>query len=390
MRAGRTGPSFRRAARAMAECDGLREWRGRDAARPSGARIPPLAFVVALLAAVPAVAQQPQPYRPAALTAADYARAERFMSWNTRPLVFGASVRATWLPDGDFWYGNATPRGFEFVRVDPEERRKTPAFDQAAIAAALSAALDTTIDAFHLPFSRFEYSADGESISFQLRSGNWRCRLDGGRCTAEDAGDRQALRNAVVSPDGRLAAFIRDWNLWVRDLETGEETQLTTDGVEDFGYATNNAGWVRSDRPVLLWSPDSRKIATFKHDSRGVGMMYLVHTRVGHPELEAWKYPLPGDSAIFMIHRVIIDLDRPAGSRVIRLQMPPDPHRSTICDHVYCRGTWADVEWFPDGSKLAFVSSSRDHKRATLRIADAETGAVRTVLEETVPTFFES
>jgi dipeptidyl-peptidase 4 len=48
------------------------------------------------------------------------------------------------------------------------------------------------------------------------------------------------------------------------------------------------------------------------------------------------------------------------------------------------------VEWFPDGSHLAFVSSSRDHKRATLRVADAATGAVRDVLEETVPTQFES
>ena len=50
----------------------------------------------------------------------------------------------------------------------------------------------------------------------------------------------------------------------------------------------------RSDRPVLLWSPDSRKIATFQHDARGVGEMYLVTTNVGHPELDAWKYPLPG------------------------------------------------------------------------------------------------
>lgn len=84
---------------------------------------------------------------------------------------------------------------------------------------------------------------------------------------------KRAVRDSLVSPVGTLAAFIREHNLWVRHLETGEETQLTTDGVEDFGYATNNAGWTKSRRPVLLWSPDSKKIATFQHDGRGVGEM---------------------------------------------------------------------------------------------------------------------
>ena len=102
-------------------------------------------------------------------------------------------------------------------------------------------------------------------------------------------------RYQEMSPDGKRAAFIRDWNLWVRDVATGQETQLTTDGVKDFGYATDNAGWARSDRPILLWSPDSKKIATFQQDQRGVGEMYLVDTIVGHPKLQAWKYPLPGD-----------------------------------------------------------------------------------------------
>ena len=51
----------------------------------------------------------------------------------------------------------------------------------------------------------------------------------------------------VRSPDGTRAAFVRDYNLWVRDVATGAETQLTTDGIKDFAYATNDAGWTRSD-----------------------------------------------------------------------------------------------------------------------------------------------
>jgi dipeptidyl aminopeptidase/acylaminoacyl peptidase len=193
----------------------------------------------------------------------------------------------------------------------------------------------------------------------------------------------------VTSPDGKRAVFIRDDDLWMKDLSTGQETALTTDGVKDYGYATDNAGWTSSDRPIVLWSPDSRKIATYQQDQRKVGEMYLVESKAGHPTLKAWKYPLPGDSVITMIERVVIDVD---GRRVVRLQMPPDQHRSTTCDDVACEGPgeWGDVQWSPDGSRLAFVSTSRDHKRAWLRVADPATGAVREVMQDSSPTFFES
>ncbi len=198
---------------------------------------------------------------------------------------------------------------------------------------------------------------------------------------------RRPFSQRSLSPDKKKTAFIRDYNLWVRDVVSGKETQLTTDGVKDYSYALDNAGWVKSDRPVLLWSPDSRKIATFQQDQRNVGDMYLVETRVGHPVLHAWKYPLPGDTTVATIRRVIIDVDSP---RVMALAMPPDQHRSTLCDHVVCRGSeWADVAWSPDSTQLAFVSTSRDHKQATLRVAAAD-GEVRDVLEESVATQYES
>lgn len=321
------------------------------------------------------------------VTAADYARAARFLAPAVVPLVSGLSVRPTWLKEDRFWYRNQVAGGSEFVLVNPARRSRVRAFNAAALARALGAASDTTYDPLRLPFASFDYSADGRSVTFTVREKRWTCDTAGQACAPAPAAAPAAGRNESVSPNGRLAAFIRDDNLWVRELASGKETRLTTDGVKDFGYATDNAGWTKSDRPVLVWSPDSRKIATFQQDQRHVGEMYLVETKVGHPTLQAWKYPLPGDSVIPMIHRVIVDLD---GPRVIRLQLPPDAHRSTVCDHVFCGGTWADVQWFPDGSKLAFVSTSRDHKNEVLRVADAATGAVRDVYEETSPTQFES
>ena len=339
-------------------------------------------FLLATFLAQPLVGQAPP-----ALTADDYARAEQFMSYNTTPLVFGTAVRPSWLSGDRFWYRNSIPDGAEFVLVDPARRTRARAFDHERLAAALSRAADTAYGAFGLPFTQIELSTDGRSIAFDARGRRWSCDVQGAQCTGGPGRADEARRNAVVSPDGRRAAFVRDDNLWVRDLTSGAEKQLTTDGARDFGYATNNAGWVKSDMPVVVWSPDSRKIATFQHDGRAAGEMYLVETRVGHPVLQQWKYPLPGDSAIFTIHRVIIDVD--AGT-VVRLRMPPDQHRSSLCDHIVCGGRWVDVEWSPDATQLFFLSTSRDHKQERLRVADAATGAVRDIMEETVETFFES
>ncbi|RZK62523.1 MAG: S9 family peptidase, partial [Pedobacter sp.] len=98
-------------------------------------------------------------------------------------------------------------------------------------------------------------------------------------------------------------------------------------------------------------------------------------------------YPLPGDKEIPTIRRVIIDIETP---KVISLNIPPDPHRGTLSDDISSSGTFDDIDWKADGSEVAFVSTSRDHKNEKFRIANASTGAVREVFEETVKTQFES
>jgi dipeptidyl aminopeptidase/acylaminoacyl peptidase len=273
------------------------------------------------------------------ITAEDYARAEKMLGYNTAPLVDRAGVRPTFLPDGRFWYRVLTPTGSEYVLINPADGTRTANSDLTKLGV-----------------------------------------------TVPPAAARNRNPNEVLSPDGKKAVYIKDWNLWMRELATNKETQLTIDGVKDFGYATDNAGWTHSDRAIVAWSPDSKKIATFQHDQRGVSDMYLVTTNVGAPKLEQWKYPLPGEP-IITIHRVIIEIEVP---KVIRLQMPPDPRRSTLCDDISCNGDFTDVEWSADAKNLAFASSSRDHKKANLRIADATTGEVRDVLEEISPTQFES
>lgn len=290
-----------------------------------------LLTVAALASAFVANAQQGK------LTAKDYERAESFMAYNTSSYIDKAMIFPNWLENDQFWYTVKTESGTQKFLVNPAKKSKT--------------------------LTTETYKDE----------------------TAPRGGRRGG--NEVLSPDGKKAVFIKDWNLWVRDVATNKQTQLTTDGVKDYGYATDNAGWTMSDGPIVRWSPDSKKVATFQQDQRNVNNMYLVTTNVGAPVLKQWKYPLPGDKVIATVRRVIIDVEN---AKVVSLQIPPDPHRATLSDDIASSGTFDDIDWKADGSEMAFLSTSRDHKQEKFRIADANTGAVREVFEETVKTQFES
>ena len=368
-----------------------------------------LATVAALVAAAfittGSFAQQPRQ-----LTAEDYAHAEQFMSYNVNPLVYHSVNEVAWLPDDRFWFRDAAPDGVTFTLVDPANGTKAPAFDHAKLATALSAAqlpakadtkpaISAAIDPHHLPITTFSFTANPQILTVTTRSGQFRCDLTGtGTCTPTTdppaaARGRRAPTETDISPDKSKAAFIRDYNLWVRDIPTGKETQLTTDGVKDYGYATDNAGWTQSDHPILVWSPDSKKIATFQQDQRKDGEMYLVSTNNGHPTLKDLE----------------VSTRRRQGCHHDRAR----DHRSKRCGHSKGHSAEAAARSAPlypcvttsaaagaaagtmsNGAKtakhLAFVSTSRDHKQEWLRVADAATGDIREVMGETVAKFYES
>ena len=335
-----------------------------------------------------------------AYTAQDYAQAERWMGYNVNPLVDHTVTDVKYLPDGRVFFRDPAAGNVAFRIADTRTGKTELAFDTARLTAALSKASGREIGAAHLRIENYTPEAKGFAVT--MRSQTFHCTANAESCTLEppqpaqrpeqkpsSQPPRRSRAPFDVSPDKKLAAFIRDNNLWVRVEATGEERQLTTDGVKDYGYATDNAGWTHSDAPILIWSPDSKKIATFKQDQRKDGMMYLVSVTNRHPTLEAWRYPMLGDKDITKIERVVIDIET---GKIVRLKMPPDEHRSTLCDDVSCRGGsgWDDVEFSHDGKTLAFVSTSRDHKDEWLRVADTETGEIRTVYHEHAPTYYES
>jgi hypothetical protein len=265
-------------------------------------------------------------------TAQDYANAERWMSYNVNSLVKHTVGGVTYLADGRVFFRDPGTGGTAYMIADPAKGSVTPAFDNAKLADALNDAMGANarqkLTAARLGVTSYEPEAAG-GFAVTAAGAKFHCNAMM-KCTMESAGSRAAAApggrrrrssdEGNLSPDKKMAAFIRDNNLWVRELATSKETQLTTDGVKDFGYATDNAGWQHSDGAVVTWSEDGKKIATFQLDERKTGMMYLVPVTNRHPVLEAWHYPLVGDKDVTMIEPVVIDVATAQVTRLRRLR----------------------------------------------------------------------
>jgi dipeptidyl-peptidase 4 len=322
---------------------------------------------------------------PQAVTSADYARAERFLSWNQDRFVVNADIQHHWIDGNRFWYPRTGEHGAqEFVLFDARTASRSRAFDQAAVAASLARATQDTIDAAHLPFTTFRYADQGRSIQFHYGDRLWECPTGPGDCSSAA---RLAADFELLSPNERWAAFVRDHNLWIRSIATGQESALTTDGVEHFGYAeapgysTHAVGDMRHSRrrqPQIVWSPDSRQILTHRLDERSVADAFLIQSVPDdgsiRPRLFRYKYPMPGDPQLAKWRPVVFDV---ASRRQLDIATAPlDCLPQTPIEK---RDAW----WSTDSRSFFFLERPRDSRYVSLKQAHPDTGVVREILRET-------
>ncbi|MGB6487365.1 MAG: DPP IV N-terminal domain-containing protein [Steroidobacteraceae bacterium] len=302
--------------------------------------------------------------------------------------IRNACVYPHWIGDsGIFWYERTSVDGREVRIVDGSTGQGRVAFTLEAVAAALGAALVADVDPelvilagleveCELPRARFE--AYGRSWSYDYAS----------RALTETPKTRD--RHWVVSADGRLAAFLRDYNLWVRDIEAGSEWALTMDGTETYAYADVPACLrvVRARtgaRAEGLWSPDSRRFLTLQVDDRHVPPLPLVSFAPGdgsRPEVSLNRTSLPGDAKVTEFR--LISLDVVTGRQVAAHY--PRLSAVRMNDTPFSAGTaW----WSPDSRIAYFVDVERGEKAAHVVAFDVETGETRVIFSERADTYVE-
>jgi dipeptidyl aminopeptidase/acylaminoacyl peptidase len=341
-------------------------------------------------------------------TREDYERAERFLPDRVTRLVVDGSVSPNWIGESSrFWYRKEAWPEKEFQLVDAEAGSRRPAFDHAKLAAALSKAAKTTYEAKSLPFDEISFGDGEKSIEFAAGRSLWSCDLSEYSCVSKGRAPevdprrrrlrgrarRQADRaSRTDSPDGQYRAFVRDHNFYVRAVATGQEIQLTTDGDELQPYAT---GWPnltdivrqttaenpRPGEPMVSWSPDSTRIATFRLDLRSAPLVSALQTSppgrllpIGY----TYAYALPISPQLPTANPMIFDI-----STRKRVDLDVKPQQLFY-------GGGPRFTWFKDGRGVYFREVERGYKRIRLQAADAATGKVRTMIDEQAEPYVDS
>ncbi len=327
------------------------------------------------------------------VTAEDYARAERFIDWNKDRYTRNTTLEHHWIGREDrFWYLRTTGTGDrEFVVVEAASGKRSPAFDQPKLAAALSRAAGKAVEAGKLPFSRFTFVRNKSAIEFSFDGKLWTCELQAPACTA--AANPPA--DEVVSPDGKWAAVLEDYNVWVRSTSGGgAPVPLTTDGVEHYSYAGSpgyNLHFVTDLRhpkptpPQVVWSPDSRFLLTHRIDERQVKDFWLLQSVPEdgslRPKLYTYRYAMAGEEHLPLLEPVVIDV---AARRAVKLSTAP-----LVCSVrtlIELHYAW----WSADGKSVYYLNRDRFSKSVSLNRADPASGAVRELLRETSNTVVQT
>ncbi len=317
----------------------------------------------------------------------DYQKAEQFLPRNVEKLVSSAWVAPNWIDKSSrFWYRNILAGGKEeFVLIDAEQNTSAPAFDHQKLAQSLTTAQGKQYQPDELPFDSFKYIDTAKSIQFDTDSTRWVCDLT----EYELKKIEQTKEPNGLSPDGKWQAFIRAHNLFVRSTENEEEIQLSHDGEDKYDYAFRPA-WYKLENESnpqeeneseanVSWSPDSKKISTFRLYRKDVKKLYLYKSMAEkglRAEVYSYERALPGDSLLAMVEYVIFDVEN-------REQIPVQIKRA---EAFLTRGR---PRWFKDSKRLYFTKWYRGYNYLQLLEIEAETGKARTLFEERAKTYVD-
>ena len=316
-------------------------------------------------------------------TLEDYQRAYSLYGKFNATQVYDDPADIRWNGNRVFHYSAYTPEGITYYvgqTSDGNVQAEVKAVDMEALSGLLARETGKDIQRKNLRLSAF--GADSATVSFEFGGFRWDIRDAFGN--SPQLARQEEVKKApwhkprhwmevddekgagpVVSPDGKLQAYIKNDNVYVSHRDGSHERALSNDGTAGNYYSS----WIR-------WSPDSRHVATNKIRPAQKRYVYYVESSPKNqlqPVLHQQEYAKPGDELRF---KVPCAFNVETGKATI-------PSTELFARQYDLFGP----EWNADSRTLTFEYNERGHKTYRVLELDAETGHVRTLVEETSPTF---
>ena len=363
----------------------------------------------------------------------EYLQAEKFTSDKLRTMLFSTTVDPHWFQQGNsFWYTYKTSEGTFWYVVNPNTRSKQLLFNREEIAAQLTEIVKDPFEARQLPIRNLKAKEDGRTFTFEVISTKDAKPKKGEKKDnkkevfyfsydyqtrklthiKDKEEEPKRLAWGTISPDKKTVVYAKDLNLYKMSFEDYEkakkdekdstivEIQLTTDGVEDFGYGipysmlntdTLCNGKRRGVRGV--WSPDSKHFVTIVSDDRAVKDLWVIDVTANpRPTLETYKYQMPGEKEAPIEHLYVFDMENNTRKEIktaaykdqtLGLEYKPLLQKQRDMD-------FRPVIWQGDNNRFFLTRSSRDLYRIDVCSYTIGQDSIVPVIEERMNTYQET
>lgn len=182
--------------------------------------------------------------------------------------------------------------------------------------------------------------------------------------------DYSKLLHATLSPDGKRVAFVKDNNLFVKDIAASAFFNVTTDG-EVNKVINGNCDWVYEEEfsftKAFEWSPDSKYIAYYRFDERNVPTYTIPRYTGLYPEQYTYKYPKAGENnSIVQINFYNVETKQTEWANI-----PTDANTYI-----------PRIKWTNDPGKLCIYKLNRHQNKLELLLTNAADGTVNTIFTD--------
>ncbi len=278
-----------------------------------------------------------------------------------------------------FWYKKQTDLGIQYLIVDAENSIRTELFNHQSLAAQLYLQSGNYVHPDSLYIRDVDFRESPDSFDFSYFSHRWRFNIKTQKL--KNLGDPyNSYSNYSVSPDYKKAICLKDFNLWLIDLETGTERQLTDNGEKYYAYSAGvDAKGSSVSRPNVLWSYDSKRILTYQLDERQVkDLPYLNYAPADNtlrPRVINQKVALPGDEIIPKYRMNVVDI---SSGKQIEAHYPFIPSVRMYDSPIEGNRAW----WHKDNKTAYFVEIERGEKKINLVKFNTITGETKVLFSE--------
>tara|TARA_R110002050_G_scaffold202806_1_gene338038 strand:- start:42253 stop:44505 length:2253 start_codon:yes stop_codon:yes gene_type:complete len=295
--------------------------------------------------------------------------------------VFNTPKEFHWLSKNTFWYINNSKEGKEYLIVNTEQKTQKALFDNKKFAEALSQKTKTSIKYNDIKIKDLNFISEENELKFIYNNITLKCHLKTYNIVIIDTVKPQEKKDwgywgnffdetknpPTVSPDSSATAYIKNFNLYLKDNKTQKESQLSFDGSQGFYYSS-----------YIKWSPDNKKIMAYKIRPGDDHKIHFVESSPKdqlQPKLQSRDYRKPGDQLPFKSPQLFIVAQKE------HIEIPTNEFKNQF--------DLSNINWREDSRAFTFEYNQRGHQAYKIIEVNAETGKINVLINETSNTFID-